>query len=78
MNYFKCIYFYFTAQAAELSEWDEWSACNATCGIGNRARFRMCVNPPLGSSECTGNLQELQECESQDCGKYVNVYSVLD
>ena len=70
MYYFK-FDLYVTAQTAEFSDWDDWSACSETCGIGNQVRFRICIKPPVDSNQCSGTFYDFQECYSQVCGKYV-------
>ena len=50
--------------------WGEWSACNATCGGGQRSRSRRCVDGVSGSqdqSQCTGNGEQTESCNTHAC-----------
>lgn len=57
-------------------DWQDWSECSATCGVGARMRRRVVVQPPaFGGRDCKNPSEEIRECSngatcadlSQDC-----------
>lgn len=48
------------------SFWSHWSKCQATCGVGEQVRVRVCNNPsPLyGGLVCKGADSEVRSCET--------------
>ena len=46
------------------SNWDTWSACSVTCGLGSRTRNRTCTNPtPSGTGKsCHGHAEDTVRC----------------
>ena len=48
------------------SQWRAWSTCGVTCGEGNQTRQRFCDNPtPVhDGSDCNGNSEETQTCNT--------------
>lgn len=52
-----------------MSEWDEWSDCSASCGMGERFRRRVIVqHPAYDGASCEGGLTQLEGCTSPgDC-----------
>lgn len=55
-------------QACELSDWDDWNDCTATCGGGQQSRSRNITKEPLnGGIGCYAPLKELQECGRLEC-----------
>ena len=55
--------------------WSLWSDCSASCGDGERSRFRLCdeagdlksisdKNSPLS---CKGNMYDIEQCEQMEC-----------
>ncbi|KAI8490931.1 hypothetical protein Bbelb_313500 [Branchiostoma belcheri] len=48
------------------SDWDPWSGCSVTCGVGTETRDRTCTNPAPenGGADCDGPAQETQECDT--------------
>ena len=53
----------------QWSEWGAWSTCSKTCGGGKSTRTRMCNNPSPanGGSDCTGDSEESQDCNTETC-----------
>ncbi|XP_060077181.1 sushi, von Willebrand factor type A, EGF and pentraxin domain-containing protein 1-like [Ylistrum balloti] len=53
----------------QWAEWGDWTPCNATCNVGQQTRIRTCSNPPPGpdGNNCTGNDQEIQACNTEQC-----------
>ncbi|XP_078346340.1 uncharacterized protein LOC144631705 isoform X1 [Oculina patagonica] len=53
------------------SNWNEWSTCTVSCGLGTRARSRKCDNPTpqYGGKDCSvlGPSFETDYCNSNDC-----------
>lgn len=54
------------------SSWNEWSACSASCGSGQRQRIRTC----LGGS-CEGSPVEKKDCTVDLGGKYSCMFSLF-
>ncbi|XP_078695686.1 coadhesin-like [Branchiostoma floridae x Branchiostoma belcheri] len=48
------------------SEWNSWSNCDVTCGVGHQTRNRSCDNPePLhGGANCTGTPEDRKPCDN--------------
>lgn len=56
--------------------WYPWSACDATCGKGNKIRARSCTDPkPLnGGAFCEGEPAEEKECDQGPCpGEFLQI-----
>ncbi|XP_061197855.1 SCO-spondin-like isoform X2 [Saccostrea echinata] len=58
-----------------FSLWGAWSSCSVTCGGGKSKRSRSCSDPsPLyGGKNCTGDMEEFTNCNTQNCpidGRY--------
>jgi len=53
----------------QWSEWGTWSTCSKTCGGGKSTRTRMCNNPSPanGGSDCAGDSEESQDCNTETC-----------
>ena len=53
----------------QWSDWGAWSACTKTCGGGQQTRTRQCNNPAPsgGGSDCTGDSQQTQDCNTDAC-----------
>uniref|UniRef100_UPI00193A61B8 uncharacterized protein LOC120335429 n=1 Tax=Styela clava TaxID=7725 RepID=UPI00193A61B8 len=49
------------------SNWRTWSGCSETCGGGERTRSRRCINGVAGEEGCTGDFQETDICNIEDC-----------
>ncbi|XP_068752195.1 uncharacterized protein [Montipora capricornis] len=52
-------------------EWSPYTICSRTCGVGQRARSRSCVNPSpqYGGKNCSqiGNAREIDVCNTKKC-----------
>ncbi|XP_063600047.1 hemicentin-1-like [Penaeus indicus] len=51
------------------SSWSSWGSCTATCGGGQRRRFRTCDNPgpSQGGRACTGPDTDSEACNTAKC-----------
>ena len=50
-----------------VGEWDNWSECNATCGVGIMSRSRTALSPAQnGGKECP-DLHQKRACHGQRC-----------
>ncbi|XP_050723288.1 hemicentin-1-like isoform X2 [Eriocheir sinensis] len=49
--------------------WGEWSSCSETCGVGSRARRRVCdaPRPQRGGAACLGEERESDVCVGDVC-----------
>nr|XP_006814903.1 PREDICTED: SCO-spondin-like [Saccoglossus kowalevskii] len=54
------------------SDWDEWSQCSVSCGVGMTTRRRICKTGPEETSEyfCPGKSQEEMECDKRPCREH--------
>ncbi|XP_061184990.1 SCO-spondin-like [Saccostrea echinata] len=52
-----------------LTDWGKWGTCSVSCGGGSQERTRTCTNPEprYGGADCTGDLKESQDCNTQNC-----------
>lgn len=50
----------------EVSDWSEWSACDAACSV-DRTRSRTIVVPPVGGGAACPNLTESEACAEPHC-----------
>ena len=48
-------------------DWSHWSACNQTCGGGQRYRIRVSSPALYGGKNCSGASEEKETCNSQPC-----------
>ena len=48
-------------------DWNAWSPCSVSCGIGNKTRSRECL--AKDKSKCMGDSKEVGECETKPCEK---------
>ncbi|KAI8492290.1 hypothetical protein Bbelb_301870 [Branchiostoma belcheri] len=48
------------------TNWNPWSGCSRTCGVGTRSRTRTCTQPAPtnGGANCAGPAQETQQCNT--------------
>ena len=71
----QAIYFTDIPGVGGWSDWRSWSACTGTCGGGQRARRRLCNNPPpdpeIEGAACEGDEKDYEDCsEVQPCGQW--------
>ena len=51
-----------------FTEWGDYTRCSRTCDRGRQARERTCCNEEEEDAlECTGNLREWRDCQTQEC-----------
>jgi len=52
----------------QLSDWRDWDSCSATCGGGQKKRFRTIKSPPQnGGAQCEPVLAETTGCNVAEC-----------
>jgi len=51
----------------QMSNWNPWSACSATCGSGTRTRSRTVTQEPLGRGKPCGDLEASEACKVKEC-----------
>jgi len=52
----------------EVGSWTDWSACSATCGLGQQNRRRELLKLPKdGGDGCNLGLEEAKQCEASAC-----------
>ena len=50
-----------------VSEWEQWSDCDVSCGVGSMSRSRNVLSPPQnGGKECP-DLHQKRACHGQRC-----------
>merc|ERR1719454_1891970 len=47
-----------------LSDWEDWSACSASCGSGTRSRSRAVI---ADGDECRVPLDSMETCQESPC-----------
>lgn len=61
----------FSIKDGEWNYWLEWSSCNVKCNIGERKRFRKCIDKTFGKiinkNNCQGNDFEISTCVEKSC-----------
>ncbi|KAJ3593581.1 hypothetical protein NHX12_005915 [Muraenolepis orangiensis] len=50
-----------------VTEWGEWDACSATCGLGMKRRERVVKMPPADGSVCGADVLETEKCMMPEC-----------
>lgn len=50
-----------------VTEWAEWDACSATCGVGMKTRERKVERPRADGSLCEAELLEVEKCMMPEC-----------
>jgi cysteine-rich repeat protein len=50
-----------------LSEWSEWSDCDAKCGPGDQHRSRKVLRPAKNGGECSNMRTQQQKCVLEQC-----------
>ena len=58
---------YFYTVDCEWNEWNNWSVCSKTCNTGSRTRSRTKTDALHGGSECSGDKDENQSCNTDEC-----------
>lgn len=63
------------------TEWDQWSHCAKTCGKGQEARKRTCLDDhrediPKEEKTCKGIQRETRVCDSGSCSKVEHIKTV--
>lgn len=53
-----------------VTEWGDWDACSATCGLGMKRRERMVKMPPSDGSLCSVEVAEVEKCMMPECREY--------
>ena len=50
-------------------EWSEWNlgTCSATCGKGNREKFRSKIVEEINGGNCSGDSEATEDCNEKDC-----------
>uniref|UniRef100_A0A3B3D0G9 Spondin-1 n=1 Tax=Oryzias melastigma TaxID=30732 RepID=A0A3B3D0G9_ORYME len=56
-----------TPSSCLVTEWGEWDACSATCGLGMKRRERMVKMPPADGSICGAEVLEVEKCMMPEC-----------
>ncbi|XP_069121729.1 LOW QUALITY PROTEIN: sushi, von Willebrand factor type A, EGF and pentraxin domain-containing protein 1-like [Argopecten irradians] len=59
--------------------WSDWSTCNASCNTGQQMRIRTCSSPPPGpdGNDCSGDDQEIRQCNSEQCPSCISIERLL-
>eukprot|EP01060_Flectonema_neradi_P009550 TRINITY_DN167_c0_g1_i1.p2 TRINITY_DN167_c0_g1~~TRINITY_DN167_c0_g1_i1.p2 ORF type:complete len:582 (+),score=135.94 TRINITY_DN167_c0_g1_i1:1589-3334(+) len=52
----------------QVSEWGDWSACDAMCDGGSQTRTRTITVDPVGNGAACPVLSETQSCNTDPCG----------
>ena len=61
---------FFLSTFLGLTDWEPWSQCSASCGIGSQYRVRKCTNPsPTNSGlDCSeGRKRDSRYCHPKPC-----------
>lgn len=53
----------------KVSQWSDWTSCNAKCGGGLQSRWRKITQNPVGDSLSCPPLDESRPCNQQPCGR---------
>lgn len=63
-----CVLFLTLASSSCLvTEWGEWDACSATCGLGMKRRERLVKMPPADGSVCGTEVLQVEKCMMPEC-----------
>lgn len=55
------------ASSCLVTEWAEWDACSATCGVGMKTRERKVERPRADGNLCEAELLEVEKCMMPEC-----------
>eukprot|EP00930_Biecheleria_cincta_P035557 TRINITY_DN24452_c0_g3_i1.p1 TRINITY_DN24452_c0_g3~~TRINITY_DN24452_c0_g3_i1.p1 ORF type:complete len:1286 (-),score=145.81 TRINITY_DN24452_c0_g3_i1:109-3966(-) len=47
-------------------EWDQWSDCSSTCGVGQRFRTRVRHAEEYGGSPCVKTMEDIEDCRNEE------------
>ena len=50
-----------------VSEWSDWSKCDASCGVGTRVRTRDVTREASNGGERCPDLEEQRSCRAKEC-----------
>lgn len=50
----------------KVSDWGEWSNCNASCGVGEMQRKREIIRHPKGKGQPCPPLMETKWCKNSN------------
>ena len=50
-----------------FNSWSNWTSCTLTCGGGTQDRYRDCKGPFHDGMNCTGDWDQRQDCNTQNC-----------
>uniref|UniRef100_A0A3Q3ACG1 Spondin-1 n=1 Tax=Kryptolebias marmoratus TaxID=37003 RepID=A0A3Q3ACG1_KRYMA len=56
-----------TPSSCLVTEWGEWDACSATCGLGMKRRERLVKMPPADGSICGAEVLQVEKCMMPEC-----------
>ena len=51
---------------SDYGEWETWTACDRSCGLGYKRRYHACL---CGEKDCTGSPFEMPACNTEECPK---------
>ncbi|XP_063675870.1 complement factor H-like [Bolinopsis microptera] len=60
------------------SEFEDWSECSANCDGGTQTRTKSCTAPNQCGTECSGDDEELRECNTEPCPTPCNKPAISD
>ena len=62
-----------------FTAWSRWTPCSVSCGGANQTRHRNCTNPvpKHDGNDCSGSIDQRQECNTHHCPSKVLIFLVL-